>query len=86
MPGKYTKPDNYSEIRRAAWKTRREKYGPNGATLPYRRPGKNCGACQSMMDLIVRLHVEGTLSEGQAAKATGLDRVELRRRADAIDG
>lgn len=85
MAGKYTKPENYSEIRRAAWKTRRKKYGPNGASLPYRRAGQGrCGACQSMMDLIVKLYAEGTLSEGHAAKATGLDRVELRTRVARV--
>lgn len=80
---RYKKPDNFSEVRRAAWKTRRAKYGPTGHDGSYSRPVTRCGACQSMMDLIIKLHADGTLSEGQAAKATGLDRVELRRRVDA---
>lgn len=33
----------------------------------------------------VRRLVAGEVSEGQAAKATGLDRVELRKRADELD-
>lgn len=37
----------------------------------------------AMLACIVRLHAEGTLSEGQACKATGLPRIELRRLADA---
>jgi hypothetical protein len=37
---------------------------------------------QAMLDALIRLHAEGVLSEGQVAKATGLDRVEIRRRAD----
>ncbi|HEY6021203.1 MAG TPA: hypothetical protein VIY48_15245 [Candidatus Paceibacterota bacterium] len=45
-----------------------------------------CGDCKRMTDLIVRLHVDGVLSEGQAAKATGLDRVALRIRADNVHG
>lgn len=35
-----------------------------------------------LLDLAIRLHVEGVLSEGQVATASGLDRVEIRRRAD----
>ena len=35
-----------------------------------------------LLDLAIRLHVEGVLSEGQVAAASGLDRVEIRRRAD----
>ena len=37
-----------------------------------------------LIDAIVRFHVKGDLSEGQAAKATGLYRIDLRERADAI--
>lgn len=70
-------------IKKAAWETRREKYGERGHSGSYAAHGR-CGACQSMTDMIVRLHVEGVLSEGQAAKATGLDRVALRIKADAF--
>lgn len=33
--------------------------------------------------MLVRLHAEGVLSEGQVARATGLHRTDIRRRADA---
>lgn len=36
-------------------------------------------------DLWVRKLVAGEASEGQAAKATGLNRIELRKRADELD-
>jgi len=71
-----------SEVRSRAWATRRAKYGPHGHHSNYARSPGACPDCKRMTDLIVRLHVEGTLSEGQAAKATGLHRIELRRRAD----
>ena len=35
-------------------------------------------------DLLVRLHDEGIVSEGQVAKATGLHRIEIRRRVDEV--
>jgi hypothetical protein len=73
-----------SAVRKRAWETRREKYGPRGHCGSYAASGR-CGACQSMTDMIVRLHVEGVLSEGQASKATGLDRVALRIKADAFN-
>lgn len=76
-----------TEVRHRAWKTRRVKYGPRGHCGVYsRNPRTACGDCKRMTDLIVRLHVDGVLSEGQAAKATGLDRVALRIRADNVHG
>lgn len=39
---------------------------------------------ERLTTMLVRAHAEGFLSEGQAAKATGLHRVELRRRVDVI--
>lgn len=36
------------------------------------------------LDLIIRMHVEGVLSEGQVQAATGLDRVDIRRLADSL--
>jgi len=75
-----------SEVRKQAWKTRREKYGERGHGGTYRAAGRcgECGRVQAMTYSLVRLHVEGVLSEGQTAKATGVDRVEVRRIADAI--
>lgn len=73
----YTLPPNISEIRKAAWATRRKKYGPHGHNGTYSR--FTLAERSRMTSFIVRLHVEGTLSEGQAVKATGLDRIEIRK-------
>ena len=72
-----------SDIRKRAWKTRREKYGTQGHNASYLRPHGPCADCARMRGYLIRLHVEGVLSEGQVAKATGLDRIEVRIRADA---
>jgi len=66
-----------SDIRKQAWETRRS----NGAYT--RNPGP-CADCERMRGWLVRLHVEGVLSEGQAAKATGLNRIDLRKAADDL--
>ena len=72
-----------SEVRKRAWETRREKYGQRGHRGSYSRPATgSCLSCERMTAMIVRLYAEGCASEGQAAKATGLHRIELRRRAD----
>lgn len=73
-----------SAVRARAWQTRRQKYGPQGHAGSYSRAATPCATCKRMMDVIVRLHNEGVLSEGQASRATGLDRVALRKRADAL--
>lgn len=76
----YTVPANISEIRKTAWATRRATYGERGHAGSYSR-----GAGPShpkMLALIIRLHVEGALSEGQVAKATDLHRIEIRKLAD----
>ena len=74
-----------NEIRARAWATRRKKYGPKGHGGSYTRPATGpCQHCERMTALIVRLYAESVLSEGQASKATGLHRIELRKRADAI--
>jgi hypothetical protein len=77
-----TTPRNAAEVRARAWATRRAKYGPTGHRAVYSRPPGQCPACDRMRAYLTRLYVEGTLSEGQAAKATGLDRVSLRKLAD----
>lgn len=71
-----------SKVRRAAWETRRQTYGPQGHSGAYSRGPTQAGA--GALDLVIRLHAEGVLSEGQVAAATGLDRLEIRRRADAL--
>jgi hypothetical protein len=39
---------------------------------------------ENAVALLIRLYAEGTLSEGQVSRATGLDRVTLRAMADAL--
>jgi hypothetical protein len=48
----------------------------NAYQLAFKRAG--AGALR----LVIQMHVEGTLSEGQVVAATGLDRIEVRRLAD----
>lgn len=71
--------------RSKAWATRRRKYGPRGHAGSYSRspaPAASLPDTWGMLNLIVRLHAEGVLTEGQVAKATGYDRVEVRRLQD----
>lgn len=70
-----------TDARAKAWATRRERYGPRGHSGSY-RCNISAASARLMRRYLVRLHVEGVLSEGQACKATGLDRVELRTLAD----
>lgn len=74
---------NLSETRKKAWETRRAIYGPMG----HGRAASDHLKLNviGMRDLIVRLLVEGVLSEGQAAKATGLHRITIRKLADALE-
>lgn len=67
--------------RAAAWETRRAKYGPRGHNGSYSRPYHPLGL--RAIRLVLRLHEEGTLSEGQCCKALDLDRVEFRALVDA---
>jgi hypothetical protein len=71
-----------SEVRRRAWATRRQKYGEQGYAGSYHRTPCVCPNCKGALDLIIRLHNEGVLSEGQVAKATGLYRIDIRILAD----
>lgn len=74
-----------TEARQKAWATRREKYGARGHRgAYYRGPSDTEAKLDHMRTAIVRLYVEGVLSEGQAARVTGLDRVAIRGRADAM--
>lgn len=69
-----------TERRKQAWETRRKKYGQNGHSRgAYGHSGDHVA---SMQALLIRLHVEGTLSEGQVSKATGLHRITVRKMAD----
>lgn len=61
------------------WETRRKLYGTKGHLCAYR-----CGILtnkpntRGMLNLIIKLHREEVLSEGQVAHATGLGRIEIR--------
>lgn len=70
-----------SAARHEAWKTRRAKYGASGHAGSYTRPTSALG--RRALALVIRLHREATLSEGQCCKALDLDRVEFRRLCDA---
>lgn len=72
MSRKYTKSADFSEVRKAAWETRRKSYGAKGHAGSYTRS-------PALLALAVRLMNEGVLSEGQVAKASGLDRVAIRK-------
>lgn len=75
------------DARKRGWATRRKKYGPKGHAGAYLRDRTSCGQCARlarMEQIIVRLYEDGVLTEGQAAKATGLHRVELRKKADEV--
>lgn len=72
-----------SEVRKRAWETRRARYGNRGHRGAY-LTGRNCPRCVSMEAVLIRLHAEGVLSEGQVSKATDLGRVEIRRRIDRV--
>lgn len=73
-----------STVRKLAWATRRAKYGDKGHSGSYSANGR-CGACHSMRESIIRLHIEGVLSEGQASKILKCGRIEVRRLSDEAD-
>lgn len=69
-----------TDARKRGWETRRQKYGSTGhARGAYGHGGDHV---VSMQALLIRLHEEGVLSEGQVAKATGLHRITVRKMAD----
>lgn len=70
-----------NDARAKAWATRREKYGSRGHSGSY-QCAPNAASIRLMRRWLIRLHVEGVLSEGQASKATSLDRVTVREMAD----
>jgi hypothetical protein len=72
-----------AETRKKAWETRRALYGPMGHGRAY--SGHLKLNITGMRDLIIRLMADGVLSEGQAAKATGLHRITIRKLADALE-
>lgn len=80
--------ESISEVRKRAWATRRKKYGKYGHAGAYKRglAGEDAVALQRCRELIAKLHNEGILTEGQAAKATGLYRIDLRKLCDDLGG
>jgi ribosomal protein S14 len=76
--------DQMNETRAKAWKTRRRKYGQCGHASSYSRSPSSCQHCDAMRAVLAKLHNDGILSEGQAARATGLGRIGLRKLADEI--
>ena len=72
-----------SEARAKAWATRRAKYGARGHAGSYARLRIDFIARRALA-LVLRLHEDATLSEGQCCKALGLDRVAFRRLCDEL--
>lgn len=70
-----------TETRRKAWETRRERYGESGHGSAYAR-WSHSPVGQRAIALVIRLHNEGTLSEGQCCQALSLERVEFRKLVD----
>jgi hypothetical protein len=46
---------------------------------------RTASALATIRAMLIKLHVEGVLSEGQVAKATGLHRIAIRKMADALN-
>ena len=76
-----TSKPSLSAVRKQAWATRRAKYGDKGHSGAYSANGR-CGACHSMREAIIRLHIGEVLSEGQTAKILKCGRIEVRRLSD----
>lgn len=70
---------DHSAAMRAAW-ARRKAAGWEPKPVPATSKRE---MFTRMRDLIIRLHAEEVLSEGQVAHATGLDRASIRRLVDA---
>jgi hypothetical protein len=75
--------ESIANVRKRAWKTRREKYGERGHSGAYgaARPiytARWNERLQTMQDALIKLYREGVLSEGQVSNACGLDRVTCR--------
>jgi len=77
-----------NNARRRAWETRRKKYGQQGHKGSYSR-FQNCSCTEIAKTAteaeVLKLLQDGVLSEGQAASILGIDRIELRIKADALE-
>jgi hypothetical protein len=71
-----------SESRRRAWATRRAKYGQVGHAGDYGRWSADPIGRRALA-LVVQLHREAVLSEGQCCQALGIDRISFREIVDA---
>ena len=75
-----------SDARALAWATRREKYGTRGHSGSYRRGAYRVDLTGARaLGLVIRLHREGTLSEGQCCTALNMDRIDFRHMVDGWD-
>lgn len=69
------------ESRSKAWYTRRVKYGPKGHSKgAYSQPYMKLE--RLALKMIVKLHNDGVLSEGQCAKGLEMDRIHFRAMCD----
>lgn len=66
--------------RARAWATRRAKYGEHGHSGAYRKPTDPVG--RRALALVISLHIQETLSEGQCCAALNIDRVSFRALCD----
>ena len=73
-----------NKVRQKAWQTRRAKYGDKGHGGSYSRSTDDKQRADRMEGFIIGLHNQEVLTEGQAVKATGLDRITLRIKADTL--
>jgi hypothetical protein len=71
-----------SEVRRASWATRRAKYGQSGHAGSYARARDGVG--RRALVLVIQLHNEEVLSEGQCCKALDMDRIDFRILRDTV--
>lgn len=72
-----------TKAREQAWTTRRARYGERGHSGSYRcgKPAPFSIGSRAL-DLVIRLHREGTLSEGQCCTALNMDRIDFRHMVD----
>lgn len=73
--------ETLGDVRRRAWATRRAKYGQQGHGSSYTRWQVEPTGRRALA-LVIRLHHEEVLSEGQCCTALGLDRITFRTVCD----
>ena len=70
------------QSRRDGWATRKDRYGPSGASMPYSRKSYQDFSNRPLQRLIAVVHGEGGLTEEEIAKITGMDIVAVRAAED----